>query len=102
LGLTERQFWNSTPREISAFYRILAHKEGRWRFYMATAMGAKHRSGRQLVLADFLPTDPTPVKKTATWEDQLAMTKAFVAKSKQLRAMAGKVVSEGDLKGLIN
>jgi hypothetical protein len=49
LGLTERQFWNSTPREISAFYRILAHKEGRWRFYMATAMGAKHRSGRQLV-----------------------------------------------------
>jgi hypothetical protein len=103
LGLTERQFWNSTPREISAFYRILAHKEGRWRFYMATAMGAKHKSGRQLVLADFLPQDPKPARKPAqNWEDQLAMAKAFVMKSKQLRAMAGKVVSESDLKGLIN
>ncbi len=70
---------------------------------MTTAMGAKHSSGRQLRLQDFLPTDPTPVNKPVqTWEDQLAMTKAFVAKSKQLRAMAGKVVSESDLKGLIN
>ncbi len=103
MGLTERQFWNSTPRELSAFYRILAHKEGRWRFFMTTAMGAKHSSGRQLRLQDFLPTDPTPVHKPAMgWEEQLAMTKAFVQKSKQLRAMAGKVVSESDLKGLIN
>ncbi len=70
---------------------------------MTTAMGAKHSSGRQLRLQDFLPTDPTPVHKPAMgWEEQLAMTKAFVAKSKQLRAMAGKVVSESDLKGLIN
>ncbi len=70
---------------------------------MATAMGAKHTSGRQLMLKDFVPSDPTPVNKPAMgWQEQLALTKAFVAKSKQLRAMSGKVVSEHDLKGLIN
>ena len=100
MGLTEQQFWNATPRELAAFYRVLAIKEGRWRFYLATSMGAKHRSGRDLTVSDFMPTDPA--KPNTNWQDQLAVAKDWFHKSQRLRAMAGKVVGEHELKGLVN
>jgi len=100
LGLTERQFWNSTPRELHAFYRAQAIKEGRWRFYMATSMGAKHKSGRALTVDDFMPPDPRSAK--TEWQDQLRQLREFVRKGDQLRSMAGKVVGEHELNGLIN
>ncbi len=101
LGLTERQFWNCTLRELAAFYRAQATKEARWRFYMATSMGAKHTSGRPLKLDDFLP-EKQLFSGPADWKDLLGRARGYVDKSNRLRSMAGKVVSEQELAGLIN
>lgn len=100
LGLTERRFWSLTPRELTGLFRALALREGRWRFYIATSMGAKHTSRRALTLEDFLP--PKQRRSSGNWQDMLASVRAYVDKSNRLISMAGKVVTEADLKDLIN
>jgi len=77
LGLSEERFWSITPRELTALFHALATKEGRWRFFIATSMGAKHKSGRALTLADFVPEQhSTPTQSNRmSWQQQLAMLK---------------------------
>lgn len=75
LGLSEERFWSLTPRELTALFHALATKEARWRFFMAASMGAKHKSGRDLKLSDFLPEKTGAVHTQKPWQSQLAMLK---------------------------
>jgi hypothetical protein len=91
LGLSRKRFWRSTPREISALYYALAVKEGRWRFFIATSMGSKHKSGRPLELKDFLP--PDPVRPISSWQEQIDATRVYMA---ELSKMQGQVTSSSE------
>ncbi len=101
LGITPKRFWSLTPRELVALYRALAVKEARQRYYHATAIGNKHRSGRALEMSDFLPPEPKTEPTPMDWRAMRDAAREHVWKSQQLHALAGKVVSEDQLKGLI-
>lgn len=85
LGLSEERFWTLTPRELTALFYAKAVVEARWRLYMAQSMGAKHRDGRVLTLADFLPEKAAPAvaQGPKPWEQQLELLKDLM-KPKQL------------------
>ena len=79
LGLTEEEFWGLTPRQYRAL--LDRHEEAQeWQDYRAGVIAAtvvnmlKAKGGKTYKPTDFMPTKG---KKQQTWEEQLAIAKAY-------------------------